>query len=96
MPTMPAPPAPDEASRLAELRSLHILDTLPEPMYDDIVQLASQICGAPIALVSFVDEDRQWFKARLGLASAQTHRDLAFCAHAIVSAWPNSFACHAE
>ena len=88
MPAVPAPLAPDEASRLAELRELHILDTLPEPMYDDIVQLASQICGTSIALVSFIDADRQWFKARVGLAAEQTHRDLAFCAHAIVSPEP--------
>ena len=88
MPAIPAPPTADEAARLAELRGLHILDTLPEQAYEDIVQLASQICGAPIALVSFIDEDRQWFKARLGLAGAQTHRDLAFCAHAIASPEP--------
>ncbi len=88
MPAIPASLAPDEASRLAELRSLRILDSLPEPVYEDIVQMASQICGTPIALVSFIDADRQWFKARVGLAAGETHRDLAFCAHAIVSPEP--------
>ena len=88
MPAVPAPPAPNEESRLAELRSLQILDTLPEQIYEDIVQLASEICGTPIALVSFIDQDRQWFKARVGLGATETHRDLAFCAHAIVSPEP--------
>jgi diguanylate cyclase len=82
-----APPAAlptIEAERLATLRQCDLLDTLPEPLYDDIVMLASQICGTPIALVSLVDRDRQWFKARTGLAAPETHRDLAFCAHAIL------------
>ncbi len=91
MPTIPAPPTPNEASRLASLHGLQLLDTLPEQVFDDIVQLASQICGTPIALVSFVDHDRQWFKARLGLTAAQTHRDLSFCAHAIGSNKPVFF-----
>ena len=79
---------PDEGARLACLRDLHVLDTLPEPVFDDIVRLASLICGTPIGLVSLVDADRQWFKARVGVAEPETHRDLAFCAHAIVSAEP--------
>ena len=88
MPAIPAIPASDEAARLDALRALRVLDTLPEPVYDDIVLLAAQICGTPIALVSLVDADRQWFKARVGLAAGETHRDLAFCAHAIVSPAP--------
>ena len=88
MPAIPAVAPPDEAARLACLRGLHVLDTLPEPVFDDIVRLASLICGAPISLVSLVDADRQWFKARVGAADPQTHRDLAFCAHAIDSAEP--------
>ena len=88
MPAIPALPASDEAARLDALRALRVLDTLPEPVYDDIVLLAAQICGTPIALVSLVDADRQWFKARVGLAAGETHRDLAFCAHAIVSPAP--------
>ncbi len=78
-----APHPPDEARRLAELRAYGVLDTLPEQAYDDITYLASQICDAPIALVSLVDAERQWFKSRLGLDAIETSRDLAFCAHAI-------------
>jgi len=88
MPAIPDETTPDEAGRLAALRDLHVLDSLPEPEYDDIVRLASLICGTPISLVSLVDGERQWFKARVGLAAPQTHRDLAFCAHAIASADP--------
>ena len=80
----PAPPSlPDEARRLQALRRLKVLDTLPEGLFDDIALLASEICGTPIALISLVDTDRQWFKARRGLDAEQTHRDHAFCAHAI-------------
>lgn len=77
------PPPPDEARRLQALRRLKVLDTLPESLFDDIVLLASEICGTPIALISLIDTDRQWFKARRGLDATQTHRDHAFCAHAI-------------
>ena len=72
-----------EAERLAALRRYKILDTEPEQRFDDLALLASQICGTPMALISLVDRDRQWFKARVGVDVAQTPRDIAFCAHAI-------------
>ncbi len=78
------PPIPaDERQRLQTLESYQILDTPEEAAFDDLVKLAGRISGAPIALVSFVDRDRQWFKARLGLEAAETLRDYSFCAHAI-------------
>jgi anti-sigma regulatory factor (Ser/Thr protein kinase) len=72
-----------EADRLAALRRYSILDTDPEQRFDDLALLASQICGTPMALISLIDGDRQWFKARVGLAVTQTPRDVAFCARAI-------------
>jgi GAF domain-containing protein len=74
---------PNEADRLAELESFRILDTPAEQVFDDITFLASEIYQTPIALMSLVDRDRQWFKSSLGLNVPETHRDLAFCAHAI-------------
>lgn len=82
---IPAPLPPDEAQRLAALQAYDILDTLPEQDYDDIAHLASAICGTPIALVSLIDKDRQWFKARVGLDVPETHRDLAFCGYTILN-----------
>ena len=82
---MPSPPIPaNDAARVAALRALGVLDTPPEPDYDDLTRLAAQICQVPIALISLVDADRQWFKSRVGLDDAETPRELSFCAHAIV------------
>ncbi len=81
----PAPSPIDESERLAALEHLSVLDSPPEPGFDDIVQLATQLCATPIGLVSLVDRERQWFKACVGLDVSQTHRDLAFCAHAILA-----------
>ena len=67
-------PPPDEFARQRELDTYRVLDTLPEPAYDDIVRLASTLCGTPIALVSLIDRNRQWFKAGLGLEAVQTRR----------------------
>jgi hypothetical protein len=79
------PPTPsNEVERLAALHALDVLDTAPEADFDDVVALASEICGAPISLVSLVDRHRQWFKAKIGMDLAETERDVAFCAHAIM------------
>ncbi len=80
---MPAPPPANELARLAELHEYRILDTVAESTYDAITFLAAEICEVPIALISIVDEERQWFKSRVGLDAEETHRDLAFCAYAI-------------
>jgi len=73
-----------EEERLLLLREYDILDTPPEQAYDDLVLLASTICKTPIALITLLDEQRQWFKARVGLSTASTPREQAFCTHAIL------------
>ena len=72
-----------ETERVKLLKSYSILDSLPESDYDNLTILASQICDTPIALITFVDDDRQWFKSRQGLDNSETPREVSFCAHAI-------------
>lgn len=72
-----------EEQRQRSLDKLKAVDTPPDPLYDDIVRIAASICDAPIALVSLVDRDRQWFKANLGLPATETPRSVAVCDHAI-------------
>lgn len=75
----------DEDARLAELRSFNILDTSAEAEFDRIVQQAARTLNTPIALLSLIDDDRQWFKAKVGLDVAETPRSMSFCTHAIQS-----------
>ena len=80
----PAPLPENESQRLRSLRALNILDTPPEERFDRLTRVARRLFDTPIALMSLVDEDRQWFKSRPGLDFPQTPRDLSFCAHAIL------------
>ncbi|MCC4595140.1 diguanylate cyclase [Xanthomonas campestris pv. phormiicola] len=82
---IPAPLPADELERLRAVAELGMLDTPPEPVFDDLIWLASQLCDVPIALVTLIDEHRQWFKASRGLDVSETPRELAFCAHALLS-----------
>lgn len=72
-----------EGARLAALREYRILDTAPERAFDDLTMLASHICGTPMALITLVDAERQWFKSRVGITLEETPRALSFCAHAL-------------
>lgn len=74
----------DEEYRLEALRSLRLLDTAPEAEYDNLVRLGKRLFNVEICLISLVDSDRQWFKARVGLAATQTPRAISFCGHAIL------------
>lgn len=79
------PPKPwDEEERLAALRRYEVLDTASEAAFDDLVKIASELCGVPAATVSLIDSDRQWFKARHNVDVAETSRDVSFCGHAIL------------
>ena len=79
----PATPA-NEKTRIETLRSLRILDTSPEERFDRLTRLAKRLFGVPIALISLVDTDRQWFKSCQGLDASETPRDVSFCGHAIL------------
>ena len=84
VPNMTTPIPKQEARRLKVLWQYDVLDTVPEEVFDDLTELAAHICEAPVALISLVDEDRQWFKARVGISVRETSRDISFCAHAIL------------
>ena len=75
----------NEIKRLKVLWQYDVLDTVPEEVFDDLTDLAAHICEAPMALISLVDENRQWFKSKVGLSLKETTRDISFCAHAILS-----------
>jgi len=75
----------NEGKRLKVLWQYDVLDTVPEEVFDDLTDLAAHICEAPVALISLVDENRQWFKAKVGTPLKETARDISFCAHAILN-----------
>ena len=80
---MTAPIPENEVARVQALHQYAVLNTAPEPAYDQLAELAASICGTPIAAVSLIDSDRQWIKANVGLNFSETARDVAFCAHTI-------------
>ena len=80
---MSTPIPKNEAKRLNVLWQYEVLDTVPEEIFDDLTDLAAKICEAPIALISLVDEDRVWYKSKIGLALSECSRDVSFCGHAI-------------
>lgn len=81
----PADIPENELERLKVLRTYNLLDTLPDEDYDAITKIAATICNTPIALISIIDENRQWFKSRHGFNTTETSRDFAFCAHSILN-----------
>ena len=82
----PAAPLPkNEVKRLKVLWQYDVLDTVPEEVFDDLTDLAAHICESPVAMISLVDENRQWFKAKVGTSTKETSRDISFCAHAILN-----------
>src|SRR5437899_2925712 len=80
---MTTSPSDGEKKRLKVLWQYEVLDTVPEEVFDDLTELAASICEAPIALITLVDEDRQWFKSKVGTTIKETSRDISFCGHAI-------------
>src|SRR5712672_1473482 len=80
---MRAPVPKNEKKRLKVLWEYGVLDTVPEEVFDDLTELAARICEAPIAMITLVDENRQWFKSKIGVTVKETSRDISFCAYAI-------------
>ena len=80
---MKPPPIPNEKQRLNVLWQYEVLDTVPEEVFDDLTELAARICEAPIAMITLVDENRQWFKSKVGVTVKETSRDISFCGHAV-------------
>jgi len=74
----------NEAARLETLRQYQVLDTDSEDVFDDLTRLAAYVCDTPTALISLIDVNRQWFKARVGIQARETPRDISFCGHAIM------------
>ncbi len=81
---MNIPVPKNEAKRISVLWQYDILDTVPEEVFDELAHLAGLICGAPIALITMVDENRQWFKAKVGVDLNETDRDISMCTHTIM------------
>ena len=81
---MPAPIQKNEVQRIKVLWQYDVLDTVPEEVFDELTSLAAHICGAPIALITLVDENRQWFKSKVGVTLSETGRNVSLCAHAIL------------
>ena len=80
-----APALPDEVARLHRLAASGVLGSSADPRFDRIVRLAASLFNVPTALISLVDRDRQWFKARVGMLATETPRDISFCGHAIAA-----------
>src|SRR4051794_12186078 len=87
-PMIAAPIPEGDAARLAELQALGLLDTPPEERFDRITRLLALVLRVPMAFISLVDADRQWFKSACGLGTTQTPRAISFCGHAILSEGP--------